>query len=105
MGVFWDSDPHVLANGFAREVEHPRWGPHWRHGPLVTFSDTPERLGAGVLASQHTNQLLRKLGYTMKEIIALRAAGAVRSEEPSAGMGPTTAFGDRRTDRARPARV
>ncbi len=81
-GAFWDRDLHVRANGFVREVEHLRWGPQWRHGPLVTFSDTPERVGAGVLAGQHTNQLLREIGYSMEDVRALRAAGIVASEEP-----------------------
>ncbi len=81
-GAFWDADPHVLENGFIREAEHLRWGPYWRHGPLVTLSETPERAGAGVLAGQQTAQLLREFGYSADEIAALRAAGVVRAEEP-----------------------
>ncbi|MHB8577432.1 MAG: CaiB/BaiF CoA-transferase family protein, partial [Dehalococcoidia bacterium] len=81
-GVFWDNDQHVVENGFVAEAEHLRLGPYWRHGPMATFSDTPARLGAAVLAGQHSTQLLRELGYAPDEIQALKAAGTVRSEEP-----------------------
>jgi crotonobetainyl-CoA:carnitine CoA-transferase CaiB-like acyl-CoA transferase len=81
-GEFWECDEHVYRNGFVREAEHPRLGTYWRHGPLVTFSDTPERCGAGVLAGQHTNQLLRELGYSADQIAALRASRVIGSEEP-----------------------
>ncbi len=81
-GEFWDRDEHALRAGFVREAEHLRWGPYWRHGPLVTFSDTPERAGAGVLAGQHTLQLLREHGYSPDEIAVFRATDVVRSEEP-----------------------
>lgn len=79
---FWDRDEHVFRNGFVREAEHLRWGAYWRHGPMLTLSETPGRYGAGVLAGQHTRQLLRELGHAPEEIAALYAAGAVRSEDP-----------------------
>ncbi|MGI8554365.1 MAG: CaiB/BaiF CoA transferase family protein [Dehalococcoidia bacterium] len=81
-GSFWDRDEHVYQNGFVREAEHLRWGPYWRHGPLVSLSETPGRYGAGVLGGQHTRQLLRELGYSGEEITALIAAGTVRTAEP-----------------------
>lgn len=81
-GSFWDRDDHALANGFVREAEHLRWGPYWRHGPLVTLTETPGRYGAGVIAGQHTRQLLREFGYSAEEIEALSAGGIIHSEEP-----------------------
>lgn len=76
-GSFWDSDKHVRQNGFTREAEHPHWGRYQRHGPVVSFRETPGWYGPGILAGQHTDQLLRELGYSSAEINDLRAAGVV----------------------------
>jgi crotonobetainyl-CoA:carnitine CoA-transferase CaiB-like acyl-CoA transferase len=79
---FWDADDHALCNGFVREAEHLRWGAYWRHGPLVALRATPGRYGAGVVAGQHTRQLLRELGYGAEAISALYASRVVASEPP-----------------------
>ena len=80
-GSFWDQDAHVRDNGFVREVDsHLRWGPHRRHGPVVTLGEAPGRYGAGALAGQHSRQLLHELGYSTGEIEALFSAGTVRAE-------------------------
>jgi crotonobetainyl-CoA:carnitine CoA-transferase CaiB-like acyl-CoA transferase len=77
---FFDRSPHMRENGFVAEVEHLRFGTHWRSGPLVNFSSTPARPGAGVLAGQHTRPLLRELGYKAEEIDDLYARRVVASE-------------------------
>lgn len=77
---FFDRSPHMRENGFVVEAEHLRWGAHWRTGPLVRLSSTPARPGAGVLAGQHTRQLLRELGYAAPEIDDLYARRVVASE-------------------------
>ena len=77
---FFDRSEHALENGFVSEVEHLRWGPYWRNGSLVHFSATPPRLGAGILAGQHTTQLMRELGYQPDEIESLYGERIVASE-------------------------
>ena len=69
-------------NGFVSEADHLRWGRHWRTGPLATFSATTARPRAGVLAGQHTRQLLRELEFEADEIEAMYAAGSVATETP-----------------------
>ncbi len=79
-GEFFDTSEHVMDNGFVTEVDHLRWGPYWRHGSLVQFSDTPTRPGSGILAGQHTRQLLREIGYEADAVAALYADRVVASE-------------------------
>jgi crotonobetainyl-CoA:carnitine CoA-transferase CaiB-like acyl-CoA transferase len=81
-GQFWDRDDHPFENGFIRMTDHARWGAMWRHGPLAEFSRTPARVGPGCLAGQHTNQLLRDLGYSVEEIEVFHAMGVTRAEAP-----------------------
>ena len=79
-GEFFDTSEHVMANGFVAEAEHLRWGPYWRHGSLVQFSETPARAGSGILAGQHSRQLLREIGRPPEEVEQLFAERVVASE-------------------------
>jgi crotonobetainyl-CoA:carnitine CoA-transferase CaiB-like acyl-CoA transferase len=79
-GDFWLSDPHVNANGWALECGHLRYGRYVRHGALLQFCASPARCGAGTLAGQHTDDLLRELGYDDAAIAQLRADKVVWSE-------------------------
>jgi len=78
-GDFWLSDPHVQANGYTLECNHLRYGRYVRHGSLLTFSDSQVRCGAGTLAGQHTDALLRELGYDEAAIAQLRVDKVVGS--------------------------
>jgi crotonobetainyl-CoA:carnitine CoA-transferase CaiB-like acyl-CoA transferase len=79
---FLDCSEHALENGFVAESDHLRFGPYWRTGSLVNFTRTPARLGGGVLAGQHTRQILRELGYASDEVDAFYAERVVNSELP-----------------------
>lgn len=79
-GDFWLRDPHVHANGLALERDHLRYGRYVRHGPVLNFSASATRCGAGTLAGQHTDVLLRELGYDDAAITRLRADKVVWSE-------------------------
>ena len=79
-GQFWAEDGHVRANGLAPESEHPRLGNLRRWGPLVAVDGGPDGYGPGVLAGQHTDQILAELGRSAAEIARLHEAAVVWSE-------------------------
>lgn len=79
---FFDRSQHMVENGFVVEADHLRWGRHWRAGPLTRLSATAPSPGAGVLAGQHTRQILRELEFAADEIEGMFGAGVVASELP-----------------------
>jgi crotonobetainyl-CoA:carnitine CoA-transferase CaiB-like acyl-CoA transferase len=84
---FTINDATMTANGFTAEVDHPRFGRHRRHGPIVTLSDTPGRAGPACLVGQHTRSILTELGYTTAEMDDLRQRGIVAWPEPDPATG------------------
>lgn len=82
IGSFLLQSNHAEANDLLAATHHAQWGDYRRWGATATFSLTPERPRAGVLAGQHTDALLRELGYSEADIAALRETRAVWSEQP-----------------------
>ncbi len=68
------NDPDVLANGYVAEIEYPEHGKTAKvHGSPWKFSETPARIGTAPKLGEHTGELLSHLGYSDKDIAALRA--------------------------------
>jgi crotonobetainyl-CoA:carnitine CoA-transferase CaiB-like acyl-CoA transferase len=71
-------DPQVLENDFVTMVDHPIMGPVRMHGPMIQMSETPlEVQGPSPTLGEHTDDVLRELGYDEARIAALRAAGVL----------------------------
>jgi len=71
----WD-DEQVLANEMAVEVEHPLVGMLKMASPLAKMSDTPTRAAsASPTLGQHTEEVLRELGYDAAKVAELRRLG------------------------------
>jgi len=70
-------DPHIQENGWMIPVEHTRWKDYIRHGPMVEFSRSRCELKGAVMAGEHTEAILKELGYSDAEIDALVETKAV----------------------------
>jgi formyl-CoA transferase/CoA:oxalate CoA-transferase len=72
------NDPHVLAGGMVQKMQHPIAGDIRVLGNPIKLSETPVsyRLAPPTLG-QHTDEVLRALGYDEKAIAGLRASGAI----------------------------
>jgi formyl-CoA transferase len=76
-------DPHVRAEGFLVDVEHPVVG-------TVRMANSPVRMSAGETGTrrsspalgEHTHEFLGELGFTPEEVAQLEEARVVRSWRP-----------------------
>ncbi|HVW40397.1 MAG TPA: hypothetical protein VHC18_03510 [Amycolatopsis sp.] len=65
------TDP-ALAAEYAATAHRPTFAEHLRMGPPVRLSRSVTRAGGGCLAGEHTEALLRELGYDGVRIAGLR---------------------------------
>jgi formyl-CoA transferase/CoA:oxalate CoA-transferase len=71
-------DPHVVARDMVVDFDHPTIGKVGMTGIPVKFSATPgEVRTAPPLLGEHTEEVLRGLGYNENEVGELRARGVV----------------------------
>ncbi len=78
-------DAVVREAGFLAEVEHPTFGTHRRLAPLVALSQTPGVARPAPVLGQHTEEVLRELGYAPEAIAALAARRIVRRPDDAGG--------------------
>src|SRR3954447_7012993 len=72
------ADPQVRHIGIAQPVEHPALENVELVGQAVTLSRTRSRLRtASPEAGEHTNQILRELGYGYSDLAGLRQRGVI----------------------------
>jgi crotonobetainyl-CoA:carnitine CoA-transferase CaiB-like acyl-CoA transferase len=72
-------DPQALANGYVEELKHPAYGALKIPGYPVHFSAC--RAGTRQLApelGEHTEDVLRELGYPEQDILQLKEEGVIR---------------------------
>jgi crotonobetainyl-CoA:carnitine CoA-transferase CaiB-like acyl-CoA transferase len=65
--------PQAIANGYEAKHEHPKWGKLRQTGVLAKFSRTPGvAQRPGPMLGQHTEEVLKELGYDAARIAELR---------------------------------
>jgi formyl-CoA transferase/CoA:oxalate CoA-transferase len=72
------ADPQVRHREMVLEVDHPRAGRIRQTGVPVKLSSTPGRIASPPpLLGQHTQAILKELGYDTAAVAALKTAGAL----------------------------
>ena len=72
------SDPHLIYRRMITEIDHPTLGKIKQPGITINLSETPGRIkGPSPLSGQHTEEILKSLDYTEKDITDMREEGVI----------------------------
>jgi formyl-CoA transferase len=70
-------EPSLRATGTVVEVDHPTRGKYLTVGNPIKMSDSPTEVTRSPLLGEHTDEVLRQLGYTADDVTELRAAKVI----------------------------
>jgi crotonobetainyl-CoA:carnitine CoA-transferase CaiB-like acyl-CoA transferase len=71
-------DPQVIHRQMVIDLEHPTEGKVKQVGIPIKLSDTPGKVRSfAPLPGEHTNEILKRFGYSESRINELRKEGAV----------------------------
>jgi formyl-CoA transferase len=65
-------EPSLRETGTVVEVDHPKRGKYLSVGNPIKLSDSPTEVVRSPLLGEHTDEVLKELGYTREQIEALR---------------------------------
>jgi formyl-CoA transferase len=70
-------EPSLRASGTVVEVDHPTRGKYLSVGNPIKMSDSATEVTRSPLLGEHTDEVLRELGYTAAEVAALHAEAVI----------------------------
>jgi crotonobetainyl-CoA:carnitine CoA-transferase CaiB-like acyl-CoA transferase len=83
MEVF--DDPHMIARGIVKDVEHPRLGKMRAvRNPILLDHDSPAVDRHAPMLGEHSEEILRQLGYSDATIAQFIRAGVTRAAQAKA---------------------
>lgn len=73
-------DPHMIARGIVKDIEHPRLGPmRTVRNPILLDHDGPSIERYAPMLGEHSEEILGQLGYSADAIKELLAIGVTRA--------------------------
>jgi len=80
-------DPQIIARGVVKDIEHPRLG-HMRavRNPILLDHDGPAIDRYAPMLGEHSEEILRQLGYSAETIGEFIAAGVTRKVQPRSAV-------------------
>lgn len=70
-------EPSLRATGTVVEVDHPKRGKYLSVGNPIKLSDSPTEVERSPLLGEHTEEVLKQLGYTASQIADMRESKVI----------------------------
>ncbi|HXL69429.1 MAG TPA: CoA transferase, partial [Xanthobacteraceae bacterium] len=77
-------EPSLRQTGTVVEVDHPTRGKYLTVGNPVKMSDSITEVQRSPLLGEHTEEVLKVLGYSHKEVVEIKGSEAVTAPEKGA---------------------
>ncbi len=74
-------EPSLRKTGTVVEVDHPTRGKYLTVGNPIKLSDSISDVKRSPLLGEHTEEVLKLLGYSAKEIAEIKGSGAITAED------------------------